>query len=117
MTGLPSSQFDTGKLGASQDLVDLFVPSLSRVGYRLLEQMTKHEILQRVEELRARGLGAVTINTYLRSVKAFCHWLFNEGQPMPNILERANSPLSTLRCNEAAGHAVTQPLWPVSILS
>jgi site-specific recombinase XerD len=41
--------------------------------------VAKPEVLQRVEELSARGLGAVTINTYLRSVNAFCHWLFNEG--------------------------------------
>ena len=41
--------------------------------------VAKPELLQRIEELRQRGLGSVTINTYLRSVNAFCHWLFNEG--------------------------------------
>ncbi len=32
--------------------------------------VTKAELLQRVEELRQRGLGSVSINTYLRSVNA-----------------------------------------------
>ena len=41
--------------------------------------VAKAELLQRVEELRKRGLCSVTINTYLRSVNAFCQWLFNEG--------------------------------------
>jgi integrase/recombinase XerD len=47
--------------------------------------VTKPELLQRVEELRARGLGAVTINTYLRRVNAFCHWLFNEGRAQTHL--------------------------------
>jgi len=38
--------------------------------------IAKSDILQRIEELRAQGLSAVSINTYLRSVNAFCHWMF-----------------------------------------
>lgn len=41
--------------------------------------VSKAEILQRVEDLRTRGLSPVSVNTYLRSVNTFCHWLFNEG--------------------------------------
>src|SRR5580693_9343719 len=39
----------------------------------------KADLLQRISELRAGGLCAVTVNTYLRSVNAFCHWMVTEG--------------------------------------
>jgi integrase/recombinase XerD len=57
--------------------------------------VTKPDILQRIEELRARGLSSVSVNTYLRSVNAFCHWLFNEGHAsshlqIPRLKEQQN---------------------------
>jgi integrase/recombinase XerD len=41
--------------------------------------VAKADLLQRIAELRAGGLCAVTVNTYLRSVNAFCHWMVQEG--------------------------------------
>jgi hypothetical protein len=40
------------------------------------EQVSKADVLQRIEELRSGGLSPVSINTYLRSVNAFCRWLW-----------------------------------------
>jgi integrase/recombinase XerD len=39
----------------------------------------KADVLQRIAELRTQGLCAVTVNTYVRSVNAFCNWMLKEG--------------------------------------
>jgi integrase/recombinase XerD len=43
------------------------------------ELVTKADVLKRIAELKSKGLSTVSVNTYLRSVNAFCTWLFNEG--------------------------------------
>lgn len=61
-----------------------FEPALS--GRSCLQ---KAELMQRVEELRAKGLSPVTVNTYLRSINAFCAWLNKEGHiPSPLRIPR-----------------------------
>jgi integrase/recombinase XerD len=57
-----------------------FAPALSGK-----DQVSKSDVLQRIEELRSAGLSPVSINTYVRSVNAFCHWLFEEGHA-PTLL-------------------------------
>ena len=47
--------------------------------------IVKSDILQRIEELRAQGLSVVSVNTYLRSVNAFCHWMFSEGHAQSHL--------------------------------
>jgi integrase/recombinase XerD len=47
--------------------------------------IAKSDILQRIEELRAQGLSVVSVNTYLRSINAFCHWLFSEGHAQVHV--------------------------------
>ena len=41
--------------------------------------VNKEDVLLRIAELRAEGLSAVTVNTYLRSVNAFANWMVKEG--------------------------------------
>lgn len=53
-----------------------FAPTL---GLQQSALVTKAEIVSRIAQLRADGLTAVTINTYLRSVNTFFHWLHTEG--------------------------------------
>lgn len=43
------------------------------------DAVTKADVLMRVAELRSQGLSTVTVNTYLRSVNAFCSWMLKEG--------------------------------------
>jgi integrase/recombinase XerD len=68
--------------------------------------IAKSDILQRIEELRAQGLSAVSINTYLRSVNAFCHWLFSEGHAQSHLkfprLKEEQHILATLTQEQAA---------------
>jgi integrase/recombinase XerD len=68
--------------------------------------VTKADILQRVEELREQGLTAVSINTYLRSVNAFCHWLFTEGHSQSHLkiprLKEEQNVLSTFTQDQVA---------------
>jgi integrase/recombinase XerD len=42
-------------------------------------EVSKTDVLKRIAELRTQGLSAVTVNTYLRSVNAFCNWMLKEG--------------------------------------
>ena len=39
---------------------------------------SKASILQRIEELRERGVAAVTVNSYLRSINAYFRWRHEE---------------------------------------
>ena len=43
------------------------------------DHVSKADVIQHIEELRSGGLSPVTVNTYVRSVNAFCRWLFEEG--------------------------------------
>ena len=57
-----------------------FAPALSGK-----DHVSKADVIQRIEELRSGGLSPVTVNTYVRSVNAFCRWLFEEGHA-PTLL-------------------------------
>ncbi len=43
-------------------------------------EIVRADVLQRISELREAGLTAVTVNTYVRSINAFLHWLHAEGR-------------------------------------
>ena len=43
-------------------------------------EIVRADVLQRISELREAGLTAVTVNTYVRSINAFLHWLHTEGR-------------------------------------
>ena len=64
------------------------------------------DVLKRIEELRAGGLSPVSVNTYLRSVNAFCHWPHEEGHSpsllrIPRLKEQQRV-LATLRREDVA---------------
>ena len=68
--------------------------------------VSKMDVLKRIEELRAGGLSPVSVNTYLRSVNAFCHWLYEEGHSpslvrIPRLKER-QSVLATFAQEQVA---------------
>jgi integrase/recombinase XerD len=68
--------------------------------------VSKMDVLKRIEELRAGGLSPVSVNTYLRSVNAFCHWLHEEGHSpsflrIPRLKEQ-QSILATLTQEDVA---------------
>lgn len=44
-----------------------------------LENLTKSILRKYVLQMREEGIRSVTIQTYMRSVKVFCKWLYNEG--------------------------------------
>ena len=44
-----------------------------------LEDLTKAVLRKYVLQMRDDGIRSVTIQTYMRSVKVFCKWLYNEG--------------------------------------
>jgi hypothetical protein len=41
---------------------------------------SKAEVLERIVELKSRGLSHISINTHLRCVNAYLMWLHNEQQ-------------------------------------
>ena len=45
----------------------------------VLEDLTKTVLRNYVLQMRESGTRSVTIQTYMRSVKVFCKWLYNEG--------------------------------------
>lgn len=44
-----------------------------------LEELSKAVLRKYVLNMREEGIRSVTIQTYMRSVKVFCKWLYNEG--------------------------------------
>ena len=50
-----------------------------------LEELTSDVLRNYVIEMRDRKIRNITINTYMRSVKVFCRWLYEEGYLELNI--------------------------------
>lgn len=51
----------------------------------ILEELTSDVLREYVIEMRKRKIRNVTINTYMRSVKVFCRWLYEEGYLELNV--------------------------------
>src|SRR5262245_51591380 len=64
---------------------------------------SKATVVQRITELRQRGVSAVSVNTYLRCVNAYFNWLHKEhGQPALKIapLKEEQKVLSTFTAEQ-----------------
>lgn len=57
-----------------------------------LEELTKKTIYNYVISMREDGVRSVTINTYMRSVKVFCRWLYEEGYLEEYVCENIKLP-------------------------
>ena len=44
-----------------------------------LEKLTRETIRKYILDMRDEGIRNVTIQTYMRTVKVFCRWLYDEG--------------------------------------
>ena len=63
---------------------DAFAPVVSG-----RNEIVRADVLQRISELREGGLTALTVNTYVRSINAFLHWLHAEGRtPQALVIPR-----------------------------
>lgn len=51
----------------------------------ILEELSSDVLREYVIEMRQRKIRNVTINTYMRSVKVFCRWLYEEGYLELNV--------------------------------
>jgi integrase/recombinase XerD len=75
--------------------------------------VSKADVLVRVAELRSRGLSTVSVNTYLRSINAFCSWMLKEGHSptllkIPRLREE-NKVLQTFSDAQVAKLALFRP--------
>ena len=60
-------------------------------------QISRAAILERIEALREAGLSPVSINTYLRTIRAFARWLQEEGHAgAPVRLPKLKEPAPVL---------------------
>lgn len=59
---------------------------------RDLEDLTPEHIRKYIIKLKEIGLSSVSINTYLRSVKVFCSWMFEYEYTDRNLFARIKLP-------------------------
>lgn len=55
-------------------------------GVRRISDLSLSSILDAVASLRSEGLGAETINHYIRAIKAFARWLWKDGRAREHTL-------------------------------
>ena len=59
---------------------------------RYLEELAPGTIRTYIIGMRDEGIRSVTIQTYMRSVKVFCRWLYEEGYTEKNIAQGIKLP-------------------------
>ena len=57
-----------------------------------LEKMTRETIRTYILNMRDEGIRSVTINTYMRTVKVFARWLYEEGYLETNVSKGVKLP-------------------------
>ncbi len=57
-----------------------------------LERLTTDVVRKYVIKMREEGIRNVTIRSYMRSVKVFCRWLYDEGYQEANVAQGIRLP-------------------------